>query len=85
MGYKGNKHFLKYIKKHKNNHELLTDLDKKIKSLKIDPTIVGGNLAGNLYGHKSTRLVRKFRLVFSIDNENKTVYLVAIDHRKDVY
>ncbi len=77
--------FLKYLKKHKNNHELLLELDKKIKRLKEDPNIVGGDLAGNLYGHKSTRLVKKFRLVFSIDDENEVVYLEAIDHRKDIY
>lgn len=77
--------FLKYIKKHKNNHELLTELDKKIKRLKEDPSIVGGNLTGNLFGHKSTRLVKNFRLIFSIDERNKVVYLEAIDHRKDVY
>ena len=77
--------FLKYLKKHKNNHELLQELDKKIKRLKEDPKIIGGELSGNLSGHKSTRLSKKFRLLFSIDNENKIVYLEAIDHREDVY
>jgi len=77
--------FLRYLKKHKNNHELFTALDKKIKSLKEDPSVVGGNLAGNLHGYKSTRLIRKFRLVFSVDKESKIVYLVALDHREDVY
>ena len=77
--------FLRYLKRHKNNHELLTELDKKIKALREDPSSVGGELAGNLHGHKSTRLAKKFRLVFSIDDKNKTVYLEAIDHRIDVY
>lgn len=45
----------------------------------------GGELAGNLHGHKPARLAKKFRLVFSIDDKNKTVYLEAIDHRKDIY
>ena len=77
--------FLKDIKKHRANHELFIELDKKIQRLKEDPISIGGNLAGNLYGHKSTRLAKNFRLIFSIDQMNKIVYLVAIDHRKDVY
>ena len=77
--------FLKHLKKQKNNHPLLTELDKKIKRLKEDPSVVGGELAGNLHGHRSTRLVKKFRLVFSIDEQDKVVYLEAIDHRKSIY
>ncbi|MBU0628728.1 MAG: hypothetical protein KKC75_06045 [Nanoarchaeota archaeon] len=77
--------FLKFLKKHRNNHPLLTELDKMIQRLIEDPFIVGGELAGNLHGHRSTRLAKKFRLVFSIDEKEKAVYLEAIDHRKDVY
>jgi len=77
--------FLKHLKKQRTNHELLQALDKKIKRLQEDPTIVGGNLAGDLHGLKSTRLIKNFRLIFKIDEGNKIVYLVAIDHRKDVY
>lgn len=77
--------FLKYFKKHKKNHELLMELDQKIKRLRENPSFVGGELAGNLHGHKSTRLSKNFRLIFSIDEKNKTVYLEAIDHRKDIY
>lgn len=77
--------FLKDIKKHRTNHELLLELDKRIQRLLEDPIAIGGNLAGNLHGHKSTRLAKNFRLIFSIDEINKVVYLVTIDHRKDVY
>lgn len=77
--------FLKYLKQHKSNHELVAELDKKIKRLKVDPSAVGGNLAGNLHGHKSTRVSRNFRLIFSIDEKNRIVHLEALDHRKDVY
>ena len=77
--------FLKYLKKHRNNHELLIELDNKIKRLIEEPHNVGGNLAGNLHGNMSTRLAKNFRLIFRIDNKNNTVYLLAIDHRKDVY
>ena len=69
--------FLRYVKKHRNNHPLLTELDKKIKRLQEDPFIVGGNLAGNLHGHRSTRLVKNFRLVFSVDEDNNTVFLYS--------
>ncbi len=77
--------FLKNLKKHKHNHPLLTELDKKIKRLREDPSVVGGELAGNLHGHRSTRLVKKYRLISSIDEKGKIAYLGAIDHRKDVY
>ena len=77
--------FLKHLKKHKNDHRLLTELDEKIKRLKEDPTVVGGNLAGNLHGHRSTRLAKNFRLIFSIDDKENVVYLEAIDHREDIY
>ena len=77
--------FLKYLKKHRNNHELLRELDKKIIRLKEDPDSLGGDLTGNLHGHKNTRLSGKFRLIFSVDYKNKIVYLEAIDHRNDVY
>ena len=69
--------FLRYVKKHTNNHPLLTELDKKIKRLQENPFIVGGNLAGNLHGHRSTRLVKNFRLVFSVDEDNNTVFLYS--------
>lgn len=77
--------FLKYLKKHKNNNELFTEIDKKIKRIKENPFIIGGNLSGKMYGLKSTRLVKNFRLIFSIDDKNQTVYLEAVDHRKNAY
>lgn len=64
---------------------LINELDKKIKRLKENPEILGGNLAGSLHGDKSTRLHRNFRLIFTLDNKNKVVHLKAIDHRKDIY
>ncbi len=77
--------FLKYLKQFKNHHEILSELDNKLKRLHSNPASVGGNLSGNLHGYKSTRLSGKFRLIFQIDEKNKVVYLVAIDHRKSVY
>jgi len=77
--------FLKYLKKHKNNHELFRELDTKIQRLKENPVSVGGELAGRLHGKRSTRLGGKFRLIFEIDENNKLVYLIALDHRSEVY
>jgi len=77
--------FLKHIKKHKNNKELLDELDKKIKRLKEDPNVIGGMLSGSLHGYRSTRLTGKFRLIFKIDEEQQAVFLVALDHRGKVY
>ncbi|MDP7323391.1 MAG: type II toxin-antitoxin system RelE/ParE family toxin [Candidatus Woesearchaeota archaeon] len=76
--------FLNYIKKHKSNNELFDQLDKKIKRFKEDPYF-GKSLSGGLKGKRSTRLVKNFRLIFSIDEKDSVVYLEAIDHRKDIY
>ena len=77
--------FLHFLKPHRHNKPLLDALDKKIKHLQEDPIAIGGCLAGALHGKRSTRLIRKFRLIFSINEEEKTIYLEAIDHRGDIY
>ena len=77
--------FARFPKKHKNNVDLLQELDKKISRLKTDPEIIGGNLSGSLHGYKSTRLSKNFRLIFSINHKKKAVFLEAIDHRKYIY
>lgn len=73
------------LKAHKKNSELLNALDKKMQRLQEDPHSVGGKLSGELHGWRSTRLIRKFRLLFKIDESQNKVFLGAIDHRKDVY
>lgn len=77
--------FSKAFKKYKKNQRVLNALDKKIERLKEAPHGVGGYLSGTLHGHKSTRLVKKMRLIFKIADEDKTVFLVGIDHRKFDY
>ncbi len=77
--------FLKNFKKYKKDQQLINELDKKIKRLIIDPNAVGGNLSGKLYGQKSTRLIGKLRLIFMIDENTKTIHLIALDHRGSVY
>lgn len=75
--------FQKEFKKHKKDQELLRALENKIQRLKKDPYSVGARLSGNLHGYKSTRIVKNFRLIFRIDNNQ--VILSAIDHRKFDY
>jgi addiction module RelE/StbE family toxin len=77
--------FLKNLKEQRNNHQLLQELEDKLKRLKEDPHAIGGELGGKFHGKKSTRITKKFRLIFQIDSENRIVYLVAIDHRGSVY
>ncbi len=77
--------FLDFLRGHRNNTPLLHALDKKIKHLRDNPIAVGGELAGALHGKRSTRLIRKFRLIFSINEKEKTVYLEALDHRGKIY
>ncbi len=77
--------FDKIIRKHKKNSELLNALENKIARLEENPHNVGGRLSGNLHGKNSTRLVRKFRLIFQISDSERKVYLLAIDHRSNAY
>jgi len=77
--------FLDALKEFKKNTELLNSLEKKLQRLQEDPYAVGGRLSGKLHGWHSTRLVGKFRLLFKIDDNQKIVYLGAIDHRGNVY
>ena len=77
--------FSKQFKKHKKDGEFVKILNNKIKRLKENPENVGGYLSGKLNGYKSTRILRKLRLVFKILMEKQEVHLMAIDHRKFDY
>ena len=77
--------FSKQFRKHRKDGEFVKALDNKIKRLGLDPENMGGNLSGKLHGYKSTRILRKLRLVFRIVHENQEVHLMAIDHRKFDY
>ncbi|GBE20033.1 MAG TPA: type II toxin-antitoxin system mRNA interferase toxin, RelE/StbE family [Candidatus Pacearchaeota archaeon] len=77
--------FSKEFKKYRKNKEFVDALDKKIKRLQENPKSVGGFLSGNLHGHKSARIVGKFRLIFKIITDRQEVQLSAIDHRKFDY
>ncbi|MBE7456482.1 MAG: hypothetical protein HS102_07620 [Planctomycetia bacterium] len=69
--------FLKALRKHRHNGELLKALDKKVKRLEEDPKSVGGMRSGECHGSQSTRLVSTFRLVFSVYAKPHRVCLEA--------
>lgn len=77
--------FLDSLKAIRKNKEALAELDKKIKRLQEDPLHLGGWLSGEMHGKKSTRISRKYRLIFTPNETEKVVYLNWIDHRKTAY
>ncbi|MDP2846235.1 MAG: hypothetical protein Q8N79_09245 [Candidatus Methanoperedens sp.] len=77
--------FIESLRAIGKNKEALFELDKKIKRLQEDPLHLGGWLSGELHGKKSTRISRKYRLIFTLNETEKVVYLNWIDHRKSAY
>ncbi len=77
--------FAQEFKKYEKNREFSEALEKKIIRLQENPHSLGGELAGSLHGHKSVRLLKKFRIIFKVSEKEGIVYLVAIDHRGHVY
>lgn len=53
-------------------------------SLAEAPDRVGGELHFELAGHRSARR-GDFRVIYRIDRDGRTVHIVAIGHRGDVY
>ena len=52
--------------------------------LTIDPVGFGKPLRYSLSGHRRLR-VGDYRIVFRIEDQTKTVLIIAIKHRKDIY
>lgn len=77
--------FLESLKAIIKNKNALEELDKKIKRLQEDPLHIGGWLSCELHGKKSTRIAKRYRLIFTPDETEKVVYLNWIDHREHVY
>ena len=75
--------FSEEFRKLERDRQFVDALDKKIKRLE-DPNI-GGYLSGKLHGYKSIRLLKNYRIIYRLDENEKKVYLVAIDHRKYDY
>ena len=79
------KTFSKEFKKYKKHSDVVKALDKKIARIKKDPNSIGGYLVGSLHRYKSTRIMKKLRLIFKIEESQLTVLLIGIDHRKFEY
>jgi mRNA-degrading endonuclease RelE of RelBE toxin-antitoxin system len=77
--------FLESLAQIKGNKEALLELGKKIKRLADDPLHTGGWLTGALHGKKSTRVAKRYRLIFLPDEKEQVVFRIAIDHREHVY
>ncbi len=77
--------FLESLKAIRKNRKALDELDKKIKRLQEDPLHIGGWLSSELHGKKSTRIAKRYRLIFTPNETEKVVYLNWIDHREHVY
>lgn len=77
--------FLESLKIIRKDNQAIEELDKKIRRLQEDPLHVGGWLSGELHGKRSTRIRKRFRLIFTPDENEKVVYLNWIDHRDYVY
>ena len=52
--------------------------------LTTDPVGLGKPLRYSFIGHRRVR-VGDYRIIYRIDNQKKTVVVVAIKHRKNVY
>ena len=77
--------FVESLSRVKGNKEVIIELGKKLQRLKQDPLNTGGWLSGALHGKKATRIAKHYRLIFIPDERERTVYLIAIDHRQHVY
>lgn len=77
--------FLSSLKALKKDKRVLEELDKKIRRLQEDPLNLGGWLSGGLHGKKSTRIAKKYRLIFTPSEKERIVYLNWIDHREHAY
>ncbi len=52
--------------------------------LEVDPLSFGKPLRYSLKGHRRLR-INAYRIVYRIEEARKSVVIVAVDHRKDVY
>jgi mRNA-degrading endonuclease RelE of RelBE toxin-antitoxin system len=77
--------FLETFAQVRSDKKIITELSKKIARLQEDPLSLGGWLSGSLHGKKSTRIAKRYRLIFRPDEREHVVFLIAIDHRKHSY
>lgn len=67
------------------SNKMKTTIKRAIEErLMIDPIGFGKPLRYSLKGHRRLR-VSDYRIVYRIEEQNSTVVIIAIKHRKDVY
>lgn len=77
--------FLETFAQVRSDKKIITELGKKIVRLQEDPLSLRGWLSGSLHGKKSTRITKRYRLIFRPDEREHVVYLIVIDHREHSY
>ena len=55
-----------------------------INQLHLNPYKVGKSLKGKFRGKRRLK-VGNYRIIYWINEDNKTVWIVAVGHRKDIY
>jgi mRNA-degrading endonuclease RelE of RelBE toxin-antitoxin system len=87
----GSEYQIKYLEVVIRKHipKLSTTAKKIVKSaieqrLMVDPVGFGKPLRYSLNGHRRLR-VGDYRVIYRIEADDKTVLIVAIKHRKDIY
>ncbi|AFV22926.1 hypothetical protein Mpsy_0717 [Methanolobus psychrophilus R15] len=68
----------------RKNLQLQTVLEKKIKDILENPTRFKP-LRNELSGHYRVHIMTSFVLIFTVDVEEKTVFLVHFSHHDDAY
>lgn len=63
--------------------DLKRSVKQALRALSLDP-FSGGPLLRELTGLRKYR-VRRFRIVYEIDREQRLLRIVAVGHRRDVY
>lgn len=70
------------LKKLKNNRIVLSSIDKSIRSLSANPRPPGiEHLKGNSYRLRDG----DYRILYDVDDANKSVEIIRVRDRKDVY
>ena len=69
----------------KKNQKLKEQILKIINKLKENPKQFGKPLSHDLAGKWTIRVERIYRIIYKVDERNKTVTLMTIKHRKKVY
>ena len=63
----------------------LSAVYKSLEKLESNPYITSRAKTGNLQGYRALDFKRGYRLVFEIDEEEKTVTVVSIDSHDEAY